>query len=94
MTQTQTALREARSRAADLAIEEIDLGDLIYLGRTGWEDDGFDRLACKVFLEPSEDAAECSSDMAVGINFAAGTDVVLSTEYELPESNRELDFAL
>lgn len=87
-------LREARSQAADAALEEMNLAEFAYLGRTGWEDDGCDRLVCKVFLEPIEGRQECSQDMAVGINFEAGSAEVASVEYELPHQEQEVGLAL
>lgn len=87
-------LREARSQAADAALEEMNLAEFAYLGRTGWEDDGCDRLVCKVFLEPFAGGQGCSQDMAVGINFVAASAEVSSVEYELPRQEQDVGLTL
>lgn len=91
---TEIDLRDARSVAADGVIEDIDVAEFHYLGRTGWEDDGPDRLICKAFLEKPEGSDDPSYDMAIGINFVEGTAEVLSVEYELPQSEPESCFEM
>ena len=74
-------LRRARSARADLVLEDADFKGIVLGGRSGWDDDGADRLTAKVFLETGGEATE-AINFTVG--FVPGTIVVRAIEYELP----------
>ena len=80
------ALRAARSAQSDLALEAADFRGLAMGGKSGWEDDGADRLTARVFLETGRENTDA---MAFSVSFVPGTIAYRSIEFELPAAPEE-----